>query len=80
MGDQYFGQNLTFQSAVVTLKIRSRSQQILPTLFPFPIMYLQYASLVKIHPLLKEIGCRKMLIFKSLYAGDLENYAKDTKI
>ena len=49
----YFGQNLTFQSAPVTLKIRSRSPK---SNQPFPSsQQCIYASLVKIHRLVQKI-------------------------
>ena len=47
MWKPYFGQNLTFQSACVTLKIRSRSPK--STLNPFLTISMQ----VKIHPLVQ---------------------------
>ena len=71
----YFGQNLTFQSAPVTLKIRSRSPKS-DQPFPFSQKCI-HASLVKIHQLVQKIThgnhvldfskCRCDLIHSSLF-------------
>ena len=59
----YFDQNLTVQSAVVTLKLRWRSpksNQLFPHLASRPNnVSLIYASLVKIYPLVQKIECLK---------------------
>ena len=70
-----FSNNL---SPPVTLKIGSRS----PKSNYFFFMSQQYscASLVKIHPFLYEIGCRKAIFQQSKPLCDLENGVMVTKI
>ena len=79
MRARYSGQNWTFQRAGVTLKIRSRS----PKSYMYQLFTTSqqciYASLIKIHPLVKKIDCRKGLFLQSVNDGDLENKVKVTQ-
>ena len=66
----FFWSKFDIQSAVVTLKMRSRSPK---TNCFFPLSQWCFcSSLVKIHQLVQEIECRQGLFLQSLYCGDLK--------
>ena len=73
----YFGQNLTFQSAPVTLKIRSRSPKSNQPFLSSQQCF--YASLVKIHRLVQKITHRNHMLDVSKCYCDLENRSRSPK-
>ena len=73
----YFGQNLTFQSAPVTLKIRSRSPKS-NGLFPSSQQCI-YASLVKTHQLVQKITHGNHILDTSKHRCDLEIRSRSPK-
>ena len=61
---------LTFQSAAVSLKIRSRSSNLINSL---PHQQCICAHLVKIHPLVQEIWCGKVFIAYNLVTFNIKS-------
>ena len=78
--NQYFDQNLIFQSAHVTLKIRSRSTKL--SYQPFPVLPSMYLCKFgkKIHPLVQKITHGNYILDISKCLCDLENKVKVIKI